>query len=87
MLSDSLFDMRCRLLDDIRNYSSETWGREYPDSQNDNFIRVLYHMELAQMAYDSFEHRDDHTFTKKEKDECMVRVTDEYEKAIQKHSD
>jgi hypothetical protein len=82
MLSDGLFEIRQKLLKVIKYYSDEPWGSDYPNSQRANLTFALYHLQLAQMAYDSFEHPDNHDFTLKDKSKAMTRAEKEYYEAI-----
>ena len=59
MLSDSIFDVRQRLIKEISYYAK--WDIEYPKSQEANLTLALYHLALAQAAYD-FGSSDDHIF-------------------------
>ena len=80
MLSDSLFAVRQKLIKEISHYSDEPFEADYPKSQQMNITLGLYYLQLAQMAYDSFEYPDDHEFNTEEK--AMTRAKKEFEDAI-----
>ena len=84
MLSDSLFDLQQQLKRDISHYSEEPFEADYPNSQKTNIILALYHLQLAQMAFDSFEHPDNHVWGIKTKRIEKARATKEFEKAVNK---
>ena len=87
MLSDSIFDARMRLLEDIKHYAGKPYERDYPLSQRNGLIKALYHLELSQMAYDSFEFPDNHTFSKSDRDKCYHRAEMAFDGAIDGNSD
>ena len=82
MLSDCLFELREQLKKDIAHYSTEPFGVDYPNSQKENLIYALYHLQLAQMAFDSFEYPDNHNWDEEVKKEAMKRATKEFEDAV-----
>lgn len=84
MLSDSLFECRQQILREISHYSEPPFEVDYPNSQKQNLILALYHLTLAQMAFNSFEHPDNHTWNTKDKLAAMGRATAEYENAVNK---
>jgi hypothetical protein len=82
MLSDSLFEVRQKLLREINHYSEPPFEADYPKSQELNLTLALYHLQLAQMAYDSFGCRDDHEFNTEEKLKAMTRAKKEFYDAV-----
>tara|TARA_R110002126_G_scaffold121820_1_gene263373 strand:+ start:15 stop:272 length:258 start_codon:yes stop_codon:yes gene_type:complete len=85
MLSDRLFDVRWKLLEELREQSTGTFGADYPNAQKKNLILALYHMQLAQMAFDSFERPNNHKWSIKEKKLAMDRAVEEYEEAVEQN--
>jgi hypothetical protein len=81
MLSDSLWEVRQKLLKEISCYSSEPFEADYPKSQEVNLTLALYHLQLAQMAYD-FGCKDDHEFNTEEKLKAMTRAKKEFYDAV-----
>ena len=79
MLSDSLFSVRQKLLKEISYYAK--WDIEYPKSQESNLILALYHLALAQAAYD-FGCKDNHIFNVNEKLKAMKRAKAEFHTAV-----
>jgi Rad3-related DNA helicase len=82
MLSDSLFAIRRQLQRDIAHYASEPFEKDYPNSQRANLILALYHLQLAQMAFDSFQHPDNHIWSVQDKKDAKLRAIKEFEDAI-----
>jgi len=82
MLSDTLFDIQERLKSDITHYSSHPFSKSYPDSQKENLILSLYHLKLAQMAYDSVLYPDNHTFDIQSKMNIMDDCRKIYEECV-----
>jgi hypothetical protein len=78
MLSDSLFEIRTKLLKEIRKYSNSPWESDYPREQEMNLILAIYHLKLAGMAYDYCKYPD-HNDTVK----IMEKSKKEFEKAIE----
>ena len=82
MLSDSLFDVRRKLQEEIAEHSRGTFGADYPNAQRKNLILALYHIQLAQMAFDSFERPNNHKWSIKEKKLAMDRSVLDYDDAV-----
>ena len=80
MLSDSIFEVRQKLIEQISYYAK--WDINYPKSQKANLTLALYHLALAQMAYDSFKHPDNHEFSADEKLKAMKRAKTEFHNAV-----
>ena len=78
MLSDSLSDLRRSLLDEIAHYSDEPWEADYPNSQKKNLILALFHLQLAQMAFEY----PNHVWSAKDKSEAMIRAENEFNIAV-----
>ena len=79
MLSDSLFSVRQKLIKEISYYAK--WDIEYPKSQEANLTLALYHLALAQAAYD-FGCKDNHVFNTNEKLDAMKRAKTEFHNAV-----
>lgn len=82
MLSDSLFEIRLKILKEIRHYADHPWDIDYPNSQKKNLILGLHHLNLARMAYDSGKNLDNHEWTEKEKSEAYTLSEKEYDDAV-----
>ena len=79
MLSDSIFEVRQKLIEQIAYYAK--WDINYPKSQEANLTLALYHLALAQAAYD-FGCTDDHEFSADEKNRMMVIAKAEFHNAV-----
>ena len=82
MLSDELFEIQQKLKNAIRYYSTEPFEKDYPQSQEEHLTLALYHLRLAQMAYDSFEVKDDHKFDTKTKLKVMEESREAFNECI-----
>ena len=79
MLSDSLFEARRKLLEEISSYAAVD---KYPNAQKRNITLALYHLQLAQMAFDSFEYPDNHVWDQQTKKEAIKRAKKDFEDAL-----
>lgn len=79
MLSDSLFEARQNILDNVKHYSLEPFERNYPESQKKYIVMALYYLDLARIAYDSC---DNHTLTEKEKQKVLKKANNDFDKTF-----
>ena len=87
MLSDSIHEIREKLLKEISHYSDSPWDKSYPSAQKMNLVLALTHLDLAIRSFDSFEIPDDHTWSAKDRLYAVARATNEFDDAIQSNGD
>lgn len=83
MLSDSLFEIQQKLKKAIAHYSTEPFEKDYPESQQEHLTLAIYHLRLAQMAYDSFEFDDNHKFNTETKLKVMTESREAFNEAVE----
>ena len=82
MLSDSLNEIRKNIQKELSHYSEEPFGPEYPTCQRRNIILALYHLQLAQMAFDSWKETDNHVWGPKAKKAAKARAIKDFDDAV-----
>jgi len=82
MLSDLLFEIQQKLKNAISHYSTEPFSKDYPQAQEEHLTLAIYHLRLAQMAYDSFEYKDDHKFNTKTKLTIMKESRESFNECL-----